>query len=105
MDEAVPRRLQQELGLSAELQFVYKFQYQARYDETGSEHELCWVYVGRCDDQPQPNDNEIAAYRYVSVANLDAELAAPDNNFTPWCQLEWQALRGPYAEALSRLTP
>ncbi|MEM8982053.1 MAG: isopentenyl-diphosphate Delta-isomerase [Pseudomonadota bacterium] len=104
MDEAVPRRLQQELGLSAELAFVYKFQYQARFDATGSEHELCWVYVGRCDEAPQPNDNEIAAFRYISPAALDAELDAPDNGFTPWCQLEWKALRGPYADALSRLT-
>ncbi|MGN6334433.1 isopentenyl-diphosphate Delta-isomerase [Mycobacterium sp.] len=32
MDDAVRRRLQEELGLSAELEFLFKFQYQAQYD-------------------------------------------------------------------------
>ena len=47
MDIAVRRRLQEELGLRAELGFLFKFRYQAQYDAQGAEHELCWVYAGR----------------------------------------------------------
>ena len=36
MDEAVRRRLLQELGLASDLQFLYKFQYQASYEGDGS---------------------------------------------------------------------
>ncbi|MFU8815807.1 MAG: isopentenyl-diphosphate delta-isomerase, partial [Pseudomonadales bacterium] len=40
LSEAVGRRLQQELGMQAELHFVYKFEYLAHYRDLGSEHEL-----------------------------------------------------------------
>ena len=29
------------------LQFLYRFEYQATYEDRGSEHELCSVYAGR----------------------------------------------------------
>ena len=60
MDEAVRRRLRQETGLSSELEFLYKFQYQAAYEASGSEHEMCWVYAGVTDDEARPNPTEIA---------------------------------------------
>ena len=59
MELAVQRRLHQELGMSAELQFTYKFEYTARFGDLGSEHELCWVYVGQTDQQPVINVTEI----------------------------------------------
>ena len=105
MREAVPRRLAQELGITAEPGFVYKFQYQARYLDLGSENELCWVFVGRCDDEPKPNPNEIAAWRWVSAQSLDRELGDNAEAFTPWCRQEWDALRERYADALSGLVP
>ncbi len=105
MATAVPRRLEQELGLTATLSFVYKFQYHARFGALGSERELCWVFVGRCNETPAVNPNEISAWRYASVAAMDAELAAEDSPFTPWCRLEWEALRGVYADALATVLP
>ena len=42
---ATQRRLKEELGVSADLAFTHRFQYQAQYDESGAEHELCSVYV------------------------------------------------------------
>jgi isopentenyl-diphosphate delta-isomerase len=43
MDEAVHRRLHEELRMTSELEFLYKFQYQASYEDIGSENEICWV--------------------------------------------------------------
>src|SRR5580658_9036976 len=44
---AIHRRLQEELGISCPLQFLFKFQYQAQFDHAGGERELCSVYIGR----------------------------------------------------------
>lgn len=104
MAVAVPRRLEQELGISAEPTFVYKFEYKAHYLDIGTEHELCWVFVGRTNDEPQPNPNEIEDWRWVGADELDAELADTER-YTPWCRQEWSALRGPYADALKELVP
>ncbi|MDZ7644438.1 MAG: isopentenyl-diphosphate Delta-isomerase [Woeseiaceae bacterium] len=103
MAVATERRLQQELGLSATLEFVYKFSYQARYGDIGAEHELCWVYLGRTDGPVVPNANEIAAVRFVGQGELATELAQHGDRFTPWFRLEWQRCRQDFAGQLARL--
>jgi isopentenyl-diphosphate delta-isomerase len=93
MDEAVHRRLQEEMGITGELEFLYKFQYQARYEDIGSENEICWVYVGMSDDEPEPNANEISDRRWVAPAKLDLEMDATPEIFTPWFRMEWERVR------------
>lgn len=102
MAEAIRRRLWQEVGIEAELDFLYKFRYQAQFDASGAEHELCWVYLGSSDQAPRPNRQEIADWRWISPARLDAELAAHPERFTPWFQLEWAQLRSEFADELNR---
>lgn len=100
LEIATGRRLAEELGMRATLEHVYKFQYHARYGELGSERELCHVFVGRSDDTVRANPTEIAAWRWVTPAALDAEMAAHPERFTPWLQMEWQRLRGEFAARL-----
>lgn len=100
MSQAVNRRLQQELGLTSELEFLFKFIYQAQYDESGSEHELCWVYLGRSNDDIVVNGNEVADWRFVSVAELDQELTGEPEKFTPWLKLEWRRIQAEHGDTL-----
>ena len=94
MEYATQRRLAEELGVKTSLEFVYKFKYQAQYQDLGSEHELCSVFVGRVDPvQVRPNPSEVAAWRFVSPEEIDALLSDPDARITPWFRLEWQELR------------
>lgn len=96
------RRLADELNISAELEFVYKFIYRAPYGAAGSEYEFCHVFVGRVDGEPRANVSEVAAMRFVSSAVLDAEFASEPGRFTPWFKLEWEALKTTYRDALGR---
>ena len=99
--QAAERRLQQELGLSAGLRFAFKFRYQARFQNLGSEHELCWVFLGRCDAEPAPHPAEVADWRWTAPATLDRELAGEAAaGYTPWLRLEWQRLRTEHAGLL-----
>ena len=100
LDVAAQRRLQQEMGMRCELRYVYKFQYQARYGERGSEHELCSVFVGSTAAAVQANRTEVAAWRFVMPEVLDAEMATTPERFTPWLRLEWQRLRGDFRHEL-----
>ncbi len=103
MDEAVQRRMGQELGLHAPVSFVYKFEYQAKFGTQGTEHELCWVYVGQTSQNPTINTTEIDEWRWISAADLDAELTATQDQFTPWFKLEWQRLREEFADRLEQM--
>lgn len=102
IQDAIHRRLQEELGMDCELEFLFKFQYQARYGDAGSEHELCHVFAGRSDEQPQVNEAEIAAVRWISPAALDAEMEQSPEQFTPWLKIEWQRLRDEHAQWFKR---
>jgi len=99
--EATQRRLQQELGLRCALRYLYKFEYQADYGQLGAEHELCSIYMGRTSAPVRANRNEVAAWRYVSPAELDREMAEYPERFTPWLKLEWQRLRRDFSEELA----
>jgi isopentenyl-diphosphate delta-isomerase len=91
METAVHRRLREELGVSCPLQFLFKFRYQAQFDDSGAENELCSVFIGRTALPPRVNRQEIMAWRWVSTEALEAEMAGADaGKFTPWFRLEWE---------------
>src|ERR1700733_13873706 len=92
LETATQRRLHEELGIRCPLQFLFKFQYQAQFDETGAENELCSVYIGRCSTPVSVNPEEISAWRWVSPAALQREMADGSGNFTPWFTLEWNRI-------------
>lgn len=104
LELATSRRLHQELGTSSGLEFVYKFSYQARFSDQGSENELCSVYLGRLEQPAVANEVEIAALRYLSPAALDEEISAAAERFTPWFKLEWQRLNEEFADRLAAYT-
>lgn len=93
MEEAVVRRLDQELGFHCPVEFLYKFKYQARYGCVGAEHEYCWVYSGRYSGPLDINISEIGDSRYITVADLEAELNENPEQFTPWFKMEWVHIR------------
>lgn len=101
METAISRRLRQELGLSSELRFLFKFIYHARYDKTGSERELCWVYLGRSQGEVIGNTNEVADWRFISVPDLNKALAEDPESYTPWMKLEWNRIQEQHPDQLA----
>ena len=104
MQLATERRLQQELDTNSTLNFVYKFAYQARFNELGSENELCSVYLGRLEREATANDTEIAALRFVSADELQQEIDAEPERFTPWFKMEWRRLNDEFTDHLANYT-
>lgn len=98
--DAVGRRLAEELGVDADLTFLYKFEYTARFGDVGTEHELCWVYVGRSDQDPVVNTAEVQAWRWISRDLLTEELSSNPDSFTPWFTMEWRRLTDEFERQL-----
>jgi len=97
---AVRRRLNEELGLEVALEYLYKFEYRAPFEDLGTEHELCWVYVGQTDAEPVINTTEIMEWRWIGAAELDRQLSERPEAYTPWLKLEWQRLTRDFAGRL-----
>jgi isopentenyl-diphosphate delta-isomerase len=100
MEEAVSRRLVQELGFRCPLEFLYKFKYQAQFGTIGAEHEYCWVYYGRYDGPVDVNVNEIENWRFIGLDVLERELASAPETFTPWFKMEWVHIRANYLDGM-----
>ncbi len=104
MEQAAHRRLQEELGLQAELRYLYKFIYQAPFGDVGSEHELCSVFVGKATQDPAFHPDEISAIRYFETNEVDQLVADPHSDFTPWLRLQWPQLRAHHWPLIGGLT-
>lgn len=103
MDEATVRRVREELGVEADLEFIYKFIYQADFDDGGAEHELCHVYLGTTRGDVRVHPDEIADWRWIEPEALNLELAEHPDRFTPWFKLEWKALMDEWRTRFDRM--
>ena len=103
MEQAVERRLAEELGIRCRLRFLYKFKYHASYEAVGAEREYCWVYVGHHDGHPNVNLDEIADWRFIDAAGLDVELESTPERFTPWFKLEWAQIKDGHLDEIVSL--
>ena len=78
--------MQEEMGMHAELRDIGWFQYNAHFANGLAEHEIDHVLVGEvaADCVVQPNAEEVQAWRWVTVAVLQAEIENEPEKFTPW---------------------
>jgi len=105
MQQALHRRLYEELGLDAELEFVYKFAYQADFGDVGAEHELCHVYIGAsAGGEVRVHPGEIADWRWVPMDEVTRELENRPARYTPWFKMEWTALMDQWRDRIESLS-
>jgi isopentenyl-diphosphate delta-isomerase len=92
IEEALHRRLREELGADCPLTFLFKFEYRAQFGDVGAEHELCSVFIGVTDGPFDPNRSELEDLRFFGRDELEARLAADPEAFTPWFRMEWERI-------------
>ncbi len=84
---AAERRLKEELGISTKLKPLFKFKYQARFGDAGSEHEMDRVFVGVSDKKIRANPDEISEWKFVDTKRLLKDAKARPNKYTPWFKI------------------
>ncbi len=81
---AAQRRLQEEMGLQAELTRAFHFIYRAELDRGLVEHELDHVFLGVTAAEPRPNPKEVQAFRWMTPEELRRETELDPLSFAPW---------------------
>jgi isopentenyl-diphosphate delta-isomerase len=89
LDAAAHRRLQEEMGIDASLEHRFSFIYRAHFENGLQEHEFDHVFFGRFDGVPDPDLDEVSAWRYVRVNELDDEIRMYPDRFTVWLRDCW----------------
>lgn len=84
---AAKRRLKEEMGMNAKIDFSFKFTYLAKLDKGLIEHELDHVFIGFSDKIPNFNTDEVCEFRYISKEDLELELKQNSSQFSAWFKL------------------
>lgn len=103
VETATIRRLKEELGIEAELQFLYKFIYQAQFGDIGSEYENCHVFAGKYNGDVTPNPTEIESTEWVDADILSEKLHKEKEKFTPWFRMEWERINNDFKTVIESL--
>lgn len=90
---AAERRLAEEMGVRVPLRKLFEFSYCLELPGGMTENEYGHIF-GAVDDQPpHPDPEEADDFRYISLQDLEAELLADPQRFTPWFLLCYPALK------------
>ncbi|MHA4895986.1 isopentenyl-diphosphate Delta-isomerase [Pedobacter sp. PWIIR3] len=95
---AANRRLREEMGMSCKLEYVFNFTYKADLNDGIAEHELDHVFFGICDDLPKINEEEVAGYRYITLADLSKEIAVHPELYTDWLKICFNQVEQAYSK-------
>ena len=85
--EAGTRRLLEEMGFTVPLEELFSFIYKAPFDNGLTEHELDHVLLGYYDGIPQINPEEVAAWKWTSLAHIESNMAKHPEQYTAWFKI------------------
>jgi len=84
---AAQRRLMEEMGMVTELEHRDEFIYKVSLEKGLTEHEYDHVYIGTCNTEPILNPEEVMAYKWVSLEELNKDLLTHPDHYTHWFKL------------------
>ena len=82
--QAGKRRLQEEMGFSAELKEVTSFIYKAPFDNGLTEHEFDHVLLGYYEDDPVINLDEVSSWKWMSLEEVKNDIDQNPDLYTLW---------------------
>jgi isopentenyl-diphosphate Delta-isomerase len=88
LEEAVRRRVEQELGVRVdELRLLLpRFRYRAVMDDGVVEHEMCPVFVATTGDEVRPDPAEVEQVRWEPWDAFRAAVLDGSREISPWCR-------------------
>ena len=84
---AARRRLKEEMGMEADLQFVFKFMYKAPFDNLLTEHEIDHVFIGKTNQLPVIKPEEVASYKYMKPEDIKLDMEQNPQSYTVWFRI------------------
>jgi isopentenyl-diphosphate delta-isomerase len=85
--DAAQRRLKEEMGFETPLEEKGTFIYKAAFDNGLTEHELDFIYTGIYNQNPVVNKQEVNDYRWLSLNEVQQEIAAYPEKYTAWFKI------------------
>jgi isopentenyl-diphosphate delta-isomerase len=87
MDEAIHRRLAEEMGFDCRMAHTGKAAYKIAFKNKLTEHEIDHVFAGEYEGEIHPNPSEVSEYKWISVDALKKDILQNPEKYTPWLRI------------------
>jgi len=87
LEEAVHRRLREELGFDTELKEAFHFIYRATFPNGLTENEFDHVFIGFYSGPVQPNKEEVEEIKWVAPEEILEDMRKNPERYTPWFRI------------------
>jgi len=80
------RRMPEEIGISCNFDYLFKFEYHVPYRDVGSENEICGTVLGVVNNSMKFDlvEDEISEIKYISANELINDLKEKPQIYCPW---------------------
>jgi len=85
--QAGTRRLQEEMGFTAELSELFHFIYKAPFENGLTEHELDHVMIGYYNQEPHINTEEAENWKWMSIEAVRKDMIENPGIYTVWFKI------------------
>ncbi|MDK2770642.1 MAG: isopentenyl-diphosphate Delta-isomerase [Flavobacterium sp.] len=85
--QAGKRRLREEMGFEVDLQELFHFIYKAPFDNGLTEHELDHVMIGKFNDEPNINKEEVEDWKWMSIEAIKQDMQQNPDVYTVWFKI------------------
>jgi len=85
--EAGKRRLQEEMGFTAELEDTISFIYKAPFDNGLTEHEFDHILVGNFNEDPALNPEEAESWKWMKLEDVAKDIKENPSLYTEWFKI------------------
>jgi isopentenyl-diphosphate delta-isomerase len=85
--QAGKRRLQEEMGITCDLEEKFYFIYKAPFDNGLTEHELDHVLIGYSNKNPVINSKEVGDFKWMTIDSIKNDIFENPNDYTEWFKI------------------
>ena len=88
IQEAVHRRLREEMGFDCDLKEIFSFTYKVQFDNSPLlEHEYDHVFVGAYEGDATPSPEEVDGWRWMDLGTLRKDIRENSDCYTYWLRI------------------
>lgn len=85
--KAARRRLFEEMGIDCELEEIFSFRYRVSFPNGLTENEYDHVLIGKSDNLPKPDINEVEDWKWTDIKSLKADMRKSPEIYTYWFKI------------------
>jgi isopentenyl-diphosphate delta-isomerase len=84
---AAKRRLMEEMGMHAEIEYKNFLIYKTKFENGLFEHEYDHLFIGKSDQQPKINKTEVENFEWLTLEEIKEKIKLNPEQFTHWFKL------------------